>query len=265
MRPFGDVRARLPEQLAAVGVHGHHELDVAVVLDEPDRVLGLGLGQLGRALERVADAARRRAVVAVEARPDAVVAVEVHAPRVAAVRIGVARPGSGWSCSGAARRSCRSSSSRRPGCSTGTRKMSVLSTMSLVAGVGRGSCATSRSAVSSVIVIGTHSRAWSDAWISTPGLEPSRCLPMRSARIVYGPRGTSPAGAPGALLVEEVGQRDRVRSSPRRCRCPRWCGTGARGRSGPASRPRSRPRPAPRCSRARRSRSWPAGRGRPCR
>ena len=52
-----------------------------------------------------------------------------------------------------------------------------------------------RSAVSSVIVIGTHSRAWSDAWISTPGLLPVR-LPMRSARISYGPRGTSPAGAP---------------------------------------------------------------------
>ena len=52
-----------------------------------------------------------------------------------------------------------------------------------------------RSAVSSVIVIGTHSRAWSEAWISTPGLLPVR-LPMRSARISYGPRGTSPAGAP---------------------------------------------------------------------
>ena len=67
--------------------------------------------------------------------------------------------------------------------------------MSFVAG-SVSALATSRSAVSAVIVIGTHSRAWSDAWISTPGLEPSRCLPIRSARIVYGPRGGSPAGAP---------------------------------------------------------------------
>ena len=45
-------------------------------------------------------------------------------------------------------------------------------------------------------MIGTHSRAWSLAWISTPGLVPSRNLPIRSARTVYGPRGGSPAGAP---------------------------------------------------------------------
>ena len=60
-----------------------------------------------------------------------------------------------------------------------------------------------------MIVIGTHSRAWSLAWISTPGLEPSRLLPIRSARIVYGPRGTSPGGRARALDVEEVRQRDR--------------------------------------------------------
>ena len=51
--------------------------------------LASGSDSFGRALERVADAARRRAVVAVEAGPDAVVAVEVHAPGVAAARIGV--------------------------------------------------------------------------------------------------------------------------------------------------------------------------------
>ena len=60
-----------------------------LLLDEPDDVLGLRLGQLRRSLVRVAGAARRRARVAVEARPDPVVAVQVDAPGVAAGRIGV--------------------------------------------------------------------------------------------------------------------------------------------------------------------------------
>ena len=84
-----DVGARLPEQLAAVGVHRHEELDVGVLRDEIDDVGAFGLRQLRRPLVGVVDATRRRAVVAVEARADAVVTVEIHAPGGAPRRIGV--------------------------------------------------------------------------------------------------------------------------------------------------------------------------------
>ena len=47
-----------------------------------------------------------------------------------------------------------------------------------------------------MIVAGTHSRAWSCAWMRTPGFVPLRYLPIRSARTVNGPRAGSPAGAP---------------------------------------------------------------------
>ena len=133
--------------------------------------------------------------------------------------------------------------------------MSTLARMSIVAG-SVVALAIRRSAVSSVIVIGTHSRAWSDAWISTPGLLPCGCRcaarGSRTARAGPRPRARPCASGRGSRSARPG------RSSPRRCRCRRWSGTGARGRSGPVSRPRSPPRPGPRCLTARRSRSCPA-------
>ena len=67
-------------------------------------------------------------------------------------------------------------------------------------------------------MIGTHSRAWSLAWISTPGLEPSRNLPIRSARTVFGTARRVAGRRARALLVQEIGQR---RSAPRRRHDPR--------------------------------------------
>ena len=100
-----------------------------------------------------------------------------------------------------------------------------------------------------MVVVGTHSRAWSCAWISTPGLRAVAVLADPQARIVYGAARHLALRRADALLVEEVGQRDRAGRRPRRCRCPRWCGTGAPGRSGPADWvSQRRPPPARPCS-----------------
>ena len=197
--------------------------------------LRLGLGQLGRALERVADAARRRAVVAVEARPDAVVAVQVDAPGVAPARIGVrvravvrhVPPLRGEVVEAVVRavRVVRRDQEdvgvlddllgRRVGRVVAHEPLGGLERDRRSAPTrGRGRC----------------------AWISTPGLVPSRYLPIRSARIVYGPRGTSPAGAPVRFWSRKSVSDDRRRRRLHDARARRWCGTGARGRSGPASR-----------------------------
>ena len=83
MRPFAMYAPGCQKSWPPLECTDMMNLMLRIRLDEPDRVLALRLGQLRRALERVADAARRRAVVAVEARPDAVVAVQVDAPGVA--------------------------------------------------------------------------------------------------------------------------------------------------------------------------------------
>ena len=221
-------------------------------------VLALGLGQLGRALERVVDAARRRAVVAVEARRDAVVAVEVHAPGVAAGRIGVGVravvghvPALGGEVVEAVVRAVR----------VVGRDQEDVGVVDDVLGRGVGRVVAheplggldrdrDRHPLAGVVVrLDQHARLGAVAVLA----DPQRADGERAARDLA-------RGRAGALLVEEVGEDDRGRRRRARCPCPRWCGTGARGRSGPASPPRSRPRPAPRCWRARRSRSWPAGR-----
>ena len=74
------VRARRPHEVAAVGVDVVRELDALERVRDPVLVPDLRLGRLARTGERLAGAARARAVVAVEQRADRVVAVEVDAP-----------------------------------------------------------------------------------------------------------------------------------------------------------------------------------------
>ena len=226
--------------------------------------LRLGLGQLGRPLVGAAGAARRPAGVAVEARPDPVVAVEVDAPGVAARRIGVrvrAVVRHVLTLRGevveAVVRAVRVVRQDRGRCRCSRRSSSS---------PGRSrSCAPAARPSPALVVAGTHSRAWSCAWIRTPGFVPSRCLPIRRTGIVAGPRGTSPSGAPTRFWSRKsvsatgpaVGSDDAVPALVRY-----GCARSIR----PADRVSQRRRHLRgRARRARRRRPWRAGRGPPCR
>ena len=227
--------------------------------DEPDDVLALRLGQLRRALVGVVDAARRRAVVAVEAGRDAVVAVQVDAPRVAAARIGVVVravvghvPPLGGEVVEAVVRPVRVV--RRDQEDVGVlddvlgRRVARVVAHEPLGGLERD---RRRHPLARVVLrLDQHAGLGAVAELA----DPQRADRVRAARHLAGRRA-------GALLVEEVGQHDRGRGRLHDPGAARWCGTGARGRSGPRRPPRSPPPPGSRCWPARRSRPWPAGRG----
>ena len=76
------VRARRPHEVAAEAVDVVREPDVLERVRDPELVLDLRLGGLGRPGERFAGAVDRRTDVAVDERPERVVAVHVRAPGV---------------------------------------------------------------------------------------------------------------------------------------------------------------------------------------